>query len=41
LAYWLLTTIGGRDLLLRQIVARLPANATLTWEQAEGPARGP
>ncbi|MHB8913209.1 MAG: AsmA family protein, partial [Lysobacter sp.] len=39
--YWLLTTIGGRELLLRQVVARLPANATLTWQQAEGPARGP
>ena len=38
---WLLTTIGGRELLLGQIVARLPANATLTWQQAEGPARGP
>ena len=40
-AYWLLTTIGGRQLLLGQIVARLPANASLTWQQAEGPARGP
>lgn len=39
--YWLLTTIGGRDLLLRQIVARLPANAALTWQQVDGPARGP
>ncbi|WP_374609075.1 translocation/assembly module TamB domain-containing protein [Thermomonas sp.] len=41
LAYWLLMTIGGRDLLLRQIVARLPAGSELTWEQAEGPASGP
>lgn len=40
-AYWLLTTVGGRQLLLAQIVARLPANATLTWQAAEGPARGP
>lgn len=40
-AYWLLTTIGGRELLLAQIVARLPANAALTWHQVEGPARGP
>ncbi len=40
-AYWLLTTIGGRDLLLRQIVARLPDNAALTWQQAEGSAYGP
>ena len=40
-AYWLLTTIGGRQLLLAQVVARLPANATLTWQAAEGPARGP
>ncbi len=40
-AYWLLTTVGGRQLLLAQIAARLPANATLTWRQAEGPARGP
>ena len=41
LAYWLLMTIGGRDLLLRQIVARLPAGTELTWKQAEGPASGP
>nr|WP_157981362.1 translocation/assembly module TamB domain-containing protein [Lysobacter tabacisoli] len=39
--YWLLTTVGGRDLLLAQIVARLPANATLTWSRAEGPVSGP
>ncbi|MGH8077419.1 MAG: translocation/assembly module TamB domain-containing protein, partial [Lysobacter sp.] len=39
--YWLLTTIGGRDLLMREIVARLPDNASLTWQQVEGPARGP
>ena len=41
LAYWLLMTIGGRDLLLRQIVARLPAGTELTWKRAEGPASGP
>lgn len=41
LLYWLLTTFGGRDVLLAQIVARLPADATLTWERAEGPAKGP
>jgi translocation and assembly module TamB len=29
-AWWLLTTIGGRDVLLRQIVARLPAGTTPT-----------
>lgn len=40
-AWWLLTTFGGRDFLLAQIVARLPAGTTLTWQQAEGPASGP
>ena len=39
--YWLLTTVGGRDVLLAQIVARLPAGTTLTWQRAEGPAAGP
>ncbi|QNN71543.1 translocation/assembly module TamB domain-containing protein [Thermomonas carbonis] len=34
-------TIGGRDVLLQQIVARLPAGSELTWKQAEGPASGP
>lgn len=38
---WLLNTVGGRDLLLRQIVARLPADTTLAWSRAEGPASGP
>ncbi|MFC7302466.1 translocation/assembly module TamB domain-containing protein [Cognatiluteimonas weifangensis] len=38
---WLLLTIGGRDLLLRQIVARLPAGTTLDWTRAQGPAAGP
>jgi translocation and assembly module TamB len=41
LGYWLLMTIGGRDLLLRQVVARLPAGTELTWESAKGPASGP
>ncbi|AXK73145.1 translocation/assembly module TamB [Lysobacter sp. TY2-98] len=40
-AYWLLTTIAGRDLLLAQIKARLPADASLEWKSAEGPASGP
>jgi translocation and assembly module TamB len=38
---WLLTTVGGRELLLQQIVARLPAGTTLAWDSAEGPASGP
>ena len=41
LGYWLLMTIGGRDVLLRQIVSRLPAGTDLTWKSAEGPASGP
>src|SRR5690554_4548818 len=41
LAYWLLMTFGGRDFLLSQITARLPAGTTLQWRQAEGPASGP
>lgn len=41
LLYWLLTTVRGRDVLLNQIVARLPAGAELTWKSAEGPASGP
>ena len=41
LLYWLLTTVGGRDVLLRQIVSRLPPGAELTWQRAEGPASGP
>nr|WP_166211231.1 translocation/assembly module TamB domain-containing protein [Lysobacter telluris] len=40
-AWWLLTTIGGRDVLLRQIVARLPQGTSLTWQRAEGPVSGP
>ena len=41
LAWWLLTTIAGRDVLLAQIKARLPDNATFEWQKAEGPASGP
>ena len=41
LLYWLLMTVGGRDMLLAQIVARLPAGSSLTWRKAEGPASGP
>jgi translocation and assembly module TamB len=40
-AWWLLTTIGGRDLLLAQIQARLPEGATFEYRAAEGPASGP
>ena len=41
LLYWLLMTIGGRDVLLRQVAARLPAGSELTWKSAAGPASGP
>ena len=41
LLWWLLTTIGGRDVLLARIVAALPSNESLTWKSAEGPAKGP
>jgi len=41
LLYWLLQTVAGRDLLLAQIQARLPAGSTFTWERAEGPVAGP
>ena len=41
LLYWLLMTIGGRDILLAQIAARLPAGSKLTWQSAEGPVSGP
>lgn len=39
--YWLLQTVAGRDVLLAQVVARLPAGATLTWSSVEGPLAGP
>ncbi|WP_242111892.1 translocation/assembly module TamB domain-containing protein [Luteimonas aquatica] len=38
--YWLLATLGGRDFLMAQIVARLPAGTQLTWDKAEGPVTG-
>ncbi len=41
LAWWLLSTLGGRDFLLAQVKARLPAGVELSWSSAEGPARGP
>lgn len=41
LLYWLLQTIAGRDVLLAQIVARLPASSSLTWSKVEGPLAGP
>ena len=40
-AWWLLGSLGGRDFLLSQVVARLPAGTTLEWRAAEGPASGP
>ena len=39
--YWLISTVAGRDVLLAQIVARLPADSTFTWKSAEGPVAGP
>ncbi|WP_230597233.1 translocation/assembly module TamB domain-containing protein [Xanthomonas albilineans] len=39
--YWLLQTVAGRDVLLAQLVARLPADSSLTWERADGPLAGP
>ena len=39
--YWLLQTVAGRDVLLAQVVARLPAGATLTWKEVDGPLAGP
>ena len=41
LVYGLLYTVAGRDLLLAQVVARLPAGASLTWKQVDGPLAGP
>ncbi|MGY1458020.1 translocation/assembly module TamB domain-containing protein [Luteimonas sp. A534] len=40
-AWWLLSTLGGRDFLLSQVVTRLPAGTTLEWRDADGPASGP
>ncbi|MBD7954570.1 translocation/assembly module TamB [Stenotrophomonas sp. Sa5BUN4] len=39
--YWLLQTVAGRDVLLAQVIARLPAGASFTWDKAEGPVAGP
>ena len=41
LLYWLVMTVGGRNVLLSQIKSRLPAGTQLTWGSAEGPASGP
>ena len=41
LLYFLFNTLRGRDVLLRQIVDRLPEGDELTWSSAEGPASGP
>ncbi|KAF1695325.1 pathogenicity protein [Pseudoxanthomonas koreensis] len=41
LLYWLLQTIAGRDVLLAQVISRLPVGATLSWEKVEGPLAGP
>ncbi len=39
--YWLLQTVAGRDVLLNQIIVRLPAGSSFTWKKAEGPLAGP
>lgn len=39
--YWLLQTVAGRDVLLAQIIARLPVGSSLTWSKVEGPLAGP
>ncbi len=39
--YWLLQSVAGRDVLLAQVVARLPANASFTWKEVDGPLAGP
>jgi translocation and assembly module TamB len=39
--YWLLQTVAGRDVLLAQVIARLPAGSSFTWGSAEGPVAGP
>ena len=41
LIYWLVMTVGGRNVLLSQITSRLPAGTQLDWRSAEGPAAGP
>ncbi len=39
--YWLLQTVAGRDVLLAQVVARLPVGASFTWDKVDGPVAGP
>jgi translocation and assembly module TamB len=39
--YWLLHTATGRDVALKQVATRLPANASFTWKNAEGTLAGP
>ena len=39
--YWLLQTVAGRDVLMAQVIARLPAGSSLTWSKIEGPLAGP
>jgi translocation and assembly module TamB len=39
--YALFNSLRGRDVLLGQIVARLPDGTTLTWSRAEGTVSGP
>ncbi|MET0892925.1 MAG: translocation/assembly module TamB domain-containing protein [Pseudoxanthomonas sp.] len=39
--YWLVQTVAGRDVLLNQIIARLPTGSSFTWTRAEGPLAGP
>ncbi|MFO3706993.1 translocation/assembly module TamB domain-containing protein [Xanthomonas codiaei] len=39
--YWLLQTVAGRDVLLAQVVARLPVGASFTYGSVEGPVAGP
>jgi translocation and assembly module TamB len=41
LGYWVLMTLAGRQFLLAQLVARLPAGTELSWQRADGPAAGP
>ena len=39
--YWLVQTVAGRDVLLGQIIARLPEGSSFTWKKVEGPIAGP
>lgn len=41
LLYWLVQTVAGRDVLLGQVKARLPAGSSLTYSRVEGPLAGP